>query len=96
MSYEEVLAFVEQFVRRKHPDITVLTLETDLVAMRLLNSVDFLEFLLALEDLTGREISLDEVAPEDFRTVNAIHSRFFAHPTASPTTPNPVPTMERS
>jgi acyl carrier protein len=34
-------------------------------------------FLYVLEEQTGREISMDEVTPEDFRTVQAIRRRFF-------------------
>jgi acyl carrier protein len=82
------LEFVDAFVRRKHPDAEPIGPDTDLVASRLLDSLDFIEFLLALEERTQREILLEDVAPEDFRTIRAIESRFFAPSTRNE--PDPI------
>jgi hypothetical protein len=35
------------------------------------------EFLLLLEEHTEREISIDSISREDFRTLNSIKERFF-------------------
>lgn len=77
------LEFVDGFVRRKHPEAQPIDADTDLVASRLLDSLDFIEFLMALEERTEREILLEDVAPEDFRTIRSIELRFFATPSRS-------------
>jgi acyl carrier protein len=41
-----------------------------------LDSLGFVNFLYVLEEQTGREISLDQVSPEDFRTLRKIRERF--------------------
>lgn len=74
----EVLVFVTDFVRSKNPDARSFGMDDDLVACRLLDSLHFLEFLMALEERTGQEILLEDVNPEDFRTVERIAARFFA------------------
>lgn len=49
----------------------------DLIESRVLDSLRFVEFLYFLEQRTGQEISLEDVTPEDFRTVESIVARFF-------------------
>jgi acyl carrier protein len=38
----------------------------------------FVELLYRLEEATGEEIKLEDVTPDDFRTLDNIHARFFA------------------
>ncbi|GLY32623.1 hypothetical protein [Kineosporia sp. NBRC 101731] len=49
----------------------------DLIENRVLDSLGFVEFILLLEEHSGREISIDSVSREDFRTVESIRKRFF-------------------
>ena len=58
-------------------DIARLDPDFDLIENRVLDSLGFVEFLVLLEELTGSQLSLDEVTSEDFRTLNAIRARFF-------------------
>jgi len=71
-----LLPLVEEFLRRKHPDMPPLDPDLDLVAHRLLDSLDFLELLMELEDFTGEEITVDDVGADDLRTVRIIAERF--------------------
>jgi acyl carrier protein len=50
----------------------------DLIDGRLVNSLDFLEFLLLLESLTSCKIDLDELTVDHFRTLRAIQENFLA------------------
>lgn len=67
---------VLDFLRSKHPDLQTIDPDLDLIETRLLDSLHFVEFLYLLEEATGREIALEEVTPDDFRTARRIRARF--------------------
>lgn len=71
------LDFVINYLRSKRPDITELDPDYDLIENRVLDSLGFVDFLYVLEEHTGRQISLDTVSAEDFRTLSRIQARFF-------------------
>lgn len=70
-------AVAVDFLRSKRPDLERIDPDLDLIENRILDSLGFVNFLYVLEEQTGREISLEQVTPEDFRTLNAIRRRFF-------------------
>ncbi|GAA2573765.1 phosphopantetheine-binding protein [Actinomadura fulvescens] len=70
------IAFIVDYLLTKRPDLGSIDPDLDLIESRVLDSLGFVNFLYALEEHTGREISLDQVSPEDFRTVNRIAKRF--------------------
>ncbi|KAB2342450.1 acyl carrier protein [Actinomadura rudentiformis] len=70
------IAFIVDYLLTKRPDLDSIDPDLDLIESRVLDSLGFVNFLYALEEHTGREISLDQVSPEDFRTVNRIAARF--------------------
>jgi acyl carrier protein len=57
--------------------VPALTLDHDLIESRILDSLGFVEFILLIEEHSGREISIDSVSKEDFRTIDSIRKRFF-------------------
>jgi acyl carrier protein len=67
---------VLDYLRSKQPGVEISP-DLDLIENRILDSMHFVEFLYLLEEAIGEEISLDEVSPDNFRTVNAIKARFF-------------------
>ena len=78
--------FIAEFLQAKfrnaqNPDPSQAVLELapdyDLIDNRVLDSVTFVEFILLVEEHSGREISIDTVSREDFRTVESIRKRFF-------------------
>ncbi|HEV2370666.1 MAG TPA: acyl carrier protein [Streptosporangiaceae bacterium] len=69
--------FVIDYLLTKRPDLTEIDLDLDLIENRVLDSLGFVNFLYMLEEQTGAEISLEDVTPEDFRTVRNITRRFF-------------------
>ncbi|MER5864809.1 acyl carrier protein [Kitasatospora sp. NPDC002040] len=50
--------------------------EEDLIEARLIDSMDFLEFISLLEQISGSEIDLQEVTIDDFRTLDRVQQRF--------------------
>jgi acyl carrier protein len=75
--------FIVDYLLSKRPDLTSIDHELDLIENRILDSLGFVNFLYVLEEQTGREISLEEVTPEDFRTISRIRKRFFDEPAAT-------------
>lgn len=70
------VGFIIDYLLSKNPELTSIDPDLDLIESRVLDSLGFVNFLYVLEEHTGREIALDQVSPEDFRTVNRIAERF--------------------
>jgi acyl carrier protein len=68
---------VLDFLLARRPELGSIDPDYDLIDNRVLDSLGFVNFLYVLEEQTGREISLDQVSPEDFRTLRRIRERFF-------------------
>lgn len=77
MSGDAGLAFITDFVRGKCPDVESVGVDDDLVDSGILHSLHFVELLYLIEDELGREVSMDEVSADDFRTIARIQQRFF-------------------
>jgi acyl carrier protein len=73
---KDPIAVVIGYLLSKKPDIKEIPHDLDLIENRILDSLGFVNFLYLLEELTGREIAMEEIAPNDFRTINAIEARF--------------------
>ncbi len=65
------------FLLARRPDLGTIDPDYDLIDNRVLDSLGFVNFLYVLEEQTGREITLDQVSAEDFRTLRRIRERFF-------------------
>ena len=68
---------VIEYLLAKRPDLGTIDPDYDLIDNRVLDSLGFVNFLYVLEEQTGREIALEDVSPEDFRTLRRIRARFF-------------------
>ena len=68
---------VREFVLGRNPKLGQLDSELDLIDSRAINSLAFVEFIFLLEELTGEPIDPEELDLDDFRTLNAIETRFF-------------------
>jgi len=64
------------YLLARRPDLTSIDEDLDLIENRVIDSLGFVNFLYVLEEATGEPISLDEVSPEDFRTLRRIRERF--------------------
>ncbi len=52
--------------------------QEDLIEGRLIDSLDFLEFVYLLESVSGRPVDLSTLTVDDFRTLERIEQRFLA------------------
>jgi acyl carrier protein len=65
------------YLLAKRPDLTEISFDLDLIENRILDSLGFVNFLYILEEQTGKEIDMESLTPDDFRTLNTINARFF-------------------
>jgi acyl carrier protein len=64
--------FVLEYLLARNPEFSTIDDDLDLIENRIVDSLSFVNFLFVLEEATGRSISLDEVSPEDFRTLRRV------------------------
>ncbi|MEU3606035.1 acyl carrier protein [Streptomyces sp. NPDC035033] len=70
---ERVIAWIHE----KNPGLDgPIGRDEDLIEARLIDSLDFLEFIYLLESVSGRTIDLQEVSIDDFCTLDRIQERF--------------------
>lgn len=67
---------VVEFLLARRPELGTIDPDFDLIENRVLDSLGFITFLYVLEKQTGKEIPLEQVSPEDFRTLRRIRESF--------------------
>jgi acyl carrier protein len=67
---------VHEWLRMKNPEAGPIGAETDLIDNRLIDSLDFMEFVFLLEEITGRTNLLDGISVDAFRTLRDIKQNF--------------------
>ncbi|MER5888196.1 acyl carrier protein [Streptomyces sp. NPDC001941] len=68
---------ITEWLHEKNPGLEgTVGPDEDLIEARLIDSMDFLEFIDLLESLSGESIDLQESTIDDFRTLNRINERF--------------------
>ncbi|MFC8453054.1 acyl carrier protein [Kitasatospora sp. NPDC057223] len=80
---------IAAWLHEKNPGLDgPIDADEDLIEARLIDSMDFLEFIDLLEDISGSSIDLQEVTIDDFRTIDRVQQRFLGAPgTASAGSP---------
>ncbi|MET9296281.1 acyl carrier protein [Streptomyces sp. NPDC003077] len=73
---DDPLKPVTDWLRARNPDVEAIPPDLDLIENRLVDSLGFMEFILLLEDLVGRELPLEELDVDRFRTLEAISANF--------------------
>lgn len=70
---------VTAWLHEKNPGLDgPIDTDEDLIEARLIDSMDFLEFIDLLEELSGSSIDLEEVTIDDFRTLGRVQERFLS------------------
>jgi acyl carrier protein len=70
---------IAEWIQSKNPELgREPGPQEDLIEARLIDSLDFLEFIYLLESVSGRSIDLQEVSVDDFRTLERIEYRFLS------------------
>ncbi|MFG2833691.1 acyl carrier protein [Streptomyces zaomyceticus] len=70
---------IAAWLHEKNPGLDgPIDTDEDLIEARLIDSMDFLEFIDLLEELSGTSIDLQEVTIDDFRTLGRVRERFLS------------------
>ena len=75
----EAIETLRQWLLDKNPALDPLTLSetTDIIETRALDSLELVEFILFLEQTSGRSILVETLEPEVLRTLSRIYQTFF-------------------
>lgn len=69
---------LRSFIRDIQDEPRAFTDSDDLIETGLLDSLRFVDFVLLVAELSGRDIPLDDIDIEAFRTLDAIRAAWFA------------------
>lgn len=75
---------VTNWILTRNAEIDAIDPDCDLIESRLVDSLDFVQFLILIEQLSGKTIDIETLDIDDFRSLNRIQQNFFA-----PATPDP-------
>ncbi|MEU5633264.1 acyl carrier protein [Streptomyces rishiriensis] len=68
---------VRDWILERNPDLTDLQPETDIIDSRIIDSLQFVELVLFIEDLRGTALESNDVSLDSFRTLKGIEQTFF-------------------
>ncbi|MEV8397302.1 acyl carrier protein [Streptomyces niveus] len=80
---DSALEPITDWLRERNPEAGDIPLDLDLVESRMVDSLGFMEFILLLEDLVGRELPLSTLNVDHFRTLRAIQDNFLSSASSS-------------
>lgn len=69
---------IRHFIRDRQDEPADFADDDDLIEGGLVDSLQFVDFVLLVSELCGREIPLDDIDIERFRTIDAIRAAYFA------------------
>jgi|GEM_PF-2059525 len=69
---------IRHFIRDRQDEPRDFADDEDLIEGGLVDSLQFVDFVLLVSELCGREIPLDDIDIERFRTIDAIRAAYFA------------------
>ncbi|MER5566045.1 acyl carrier protein [Streptomyces goshikiensis] len=73
---DDVTKPVVDWLLERNPTVEEIPEDLDLIENRLIDSLGFMEFVLLLEDLIGRELQLDQIDVDQFRTLRSLTHHF--------------------
>ncbi|MEE1792272.1 acyl carrier protein [Streptomyces sp. BE308] len=73
---DDVIKPVVDWLRERNPTVGEIPEDLDLIENRLIDSLSFMEFILLVEDLIGRELRLDQIDVDQFRTLRSLTHHF--------------------
>ncbi|CAM5683862.1 phosphopantetheine-binding protein [Streptomyces lavendulae] len=76
MTMDDAIKPVVDWLREHNPTVEEIPEDLDLIENRLIDSLGFMEFILMLEDLIGRELRLDQIDVNQFRTLRSLTDHF--------------------
>lgn len=72
------LTEVRRWLHRKRPELDTIPDDLDLIEHRVIDSLQFVEFIYLLQSLSGREIVVDTLTVDHFRTLRDIERNFLS------------------
>lgn len=72
---------VEKWILKFHPGMNHIPEKLDLIETRLIDSLRFIELILLLEQLSGKNIDMNNLNIDNFRTLDCISEKFLTHST---------------
>ncbi|GAB2713910.1 acyl carrier protein [Kitasatospora kifunensis] len=73
---DDTIKPVVDWLLERNPTVEEIPEDLDLIESRLIDSLGFMEFILLLEDLIGRELRLDQIDVDHFRTLRSLTDHF--------------------
>ncbi|MEL5953973.1 acyl carrier protein [Streptomyces sp. CLV115] len=73
---DDAIKPVVDWLRERNPTVEEIPEDLDLIENRLIDSLAFMEFILLLEDVIGRELRLDQIDVNQFRTLRSLTDHF--------------------
>lgn len=73
---EQQLAELRSWIVSRYPDCGDIGPDTDLLEEVLIDSLEFVSFLMFVEDLRGSPIAAEDIDRESFRTLRGIRESF--------------------
>ncbi|MCY4045314.1 MAG: hypothetical protein OXE99_09560, partial [Cellvibrionales bacterium] len=68
---------IKEWLLNKNTSIESIDDDQDILESRVLDSLQFVNFLMFIESIRGNRIEQEDIVPENFKTVNVILSCFF-------------------
>jgi acyl carrier protein len=69
---------VRAWILQKNTKIDTVEHTTDLIEIRLIDSLSFVEFVFVIEQASGASIDVEQIDVDDFRSLAAIERKYFA------------------
>ncbi|MFF7632900.1 acyl carrier protein [Kitasatospora sp. NPDC008050] len=73
---DDAIKPVVDWLLERNPTVEEIPEDLDLIENRLIDSLGFMEFILLLEDLIGRELQLGQIDVDQFRTLRSLTDHF--------------------
>jgi acyl carrier protein len=70
-----------EWIRHHGHEASAVGADTAFLAQGHLNSIQLTDFILFVEELSGRPLALDQLDPENFVNVEAVYATFFGEQT---------------
>ena len=76
----EIRMQLKEWIAAKHDDLEAASIPDDkaLIPSGMLTSLQLMEFILFLEELSNQAISIEDLKPGSFKDINTIMEGFFA------------------
>ena len=81
---------IRNYIINKNDSISEIEDHADIIESRLIDSLQFVDFVFFIEEVTGNKIELESINIEDFRTIDSIRRAFCGDAVSGPSSEVPV------